>query len=202
MTPLPVTPLIVATQNSGKLQEFQHYLADLSWHLQLMPAELDIAETGITFAENAALKASQVAQHLAKWAIADDSGLEVAALNGAPGLYSARYGTSDGDRIQRLLRELGDNPNRQAQFVCVIAVANPQGEIVAQAEGICPGEILTKVSGSGGFGYDPIFFVPEMGLSFAQMTKSQKRQVSHRGRAIAQLLPQLERLRTTANPTT
>jgi XTP/dITP diphosphohydrolase len=189
-----VSPLVVATQNPGKLKEFQHHLSGISWELQMMPSSLDVEETGKTFMENACLKASQVAKALGQWAIADDSGLEVAALNGAPGVYSARYGQDDADRIARLLRELGDTIQRSAQFVCAIAVARPDGEIVEQAEGTCPGEILYEMQGRGGFGYDPVFYVPEMGLSYAEMTKDQKREISHRGRAIALLMPQLEKL--------
>jgi XTP/dITP diphosphohydrolase len=166
----------------------------------MMPSTLDIEETGQTFLENACLKASQVAMRLGLWAIADDSGLEVAALKGAPGVYSARYGSDDPGRIGRLLRELGDTKERAAQFVCAIAIANPQGKVVAKASGVCPGEILYEMQGRGGFGYDPIFYVPEMGLSFAEMTKDQKRQVSHRGRAITTLLPQLVQL--ASNPLT
>ncbi|HEY9826998.1 MAG TPA: RdgB/HAM1 family non-canonical purine NTP pyrophosphatase [Stenomitos sp.] len=191
-----MTSLVVATQNPGKLVEFQHHLSELPWTLEMMPRDLTVEETGSTFMENASLKASQVAQHLGMWAIADDSGLEVAALNGAPGVYSARYGPNDAERIARLLRELGDMTDRRAQFVCAIAIAQPDGAIVGQAEGICAGEILYEMQGRGGFGYDPIFFVPELGLSFAEMTKDQKRQVSHRGKAIANLLPQLKTLST------
>ena len=186
--------LIVATGNSGKLHEMQTYLTDPAWELTLKPDELDIEETGTTFLENAGLKASQVAKALGHWAIADDSGLEVAALNGAPGLYSARYGKTDDDRIARLLRELGDNSNRNAQFVCAIALARPDGTIVLQTQGICPGEILTAPRGSGGFGYDPIFYVPEQGMTYAEMPSDIKHKISHRGRAFADLLPQLKTL--------
>jgi XTP/dITP diphosphohydrolase len=189
-----VKPLVVATQNPGKLKEFQHHLKELSWPLKMMPTDLEVEETGQTFMENACLKASQVAKQLGQWAIADDSGLEVAALNSAPGVYSARYGQDDADRIARLLRELGDTLQRSAQFVCAIALARPDGEIVSQAEGICPGEILYEIQGRGGFGYDPVFYVPEMGLTYAEMSKDQKRDISHRGRAIALLLPQLKKL--------
>lgn len=186
--------LVVATQNPGKLVELQHHLSDLPWELQLMPSHLEIEETGQTFLENASLKASQVAQQMGQWAIADDSGLSVNALQGAPGVYSSRYGTDDANRIARLLRELGDTSDRTAQFVCAIAVARPDGEIVCHSEGVCPGEILYRTQGSGGFGYDPIFYVSAANLSFAEMTKDQKRQVSHRGKAIATLLPQLKQL--------
>ena len=191
-TTVPI--LVVATQNPGKLKEMQHHLSDLPWQLQLMPSDLDVEETGQTFMENACLKASQVAQRTGHWTIADDSGLSVDALQGAPGIYSARYGTDDADRINRLLRELSDTEHRQAKFVCAIAVAQPNGKIACQAEGDCPGEILAKPQGSSGFGYDPVFYVPTLQLSFAEMDKDQKRQVSHRGRAITALLPQLRQL--------
>jgi XTP/dITP diphosphohydrolase len=194
LSPTSVPILVVATQNPGKLTEMQHHLSGLPWELQIMPSHLEIEETGKTFLENATLKASQVAQQMGQWAIADDSGLAVDALQGAPGVYSARYGTDDADRIGRLLRELGDRPNRQAQFVCAIAVARPNGKIVCHSEGICPGEILYQPQGRGGFGYDPVFYVPAENLSFAEMSKDQKRQTSHRGKAIAALLPQLKQL--------
>lgn len=189
--------LIVATSNPGKLREMQAYLTDptLDWELSLKPAELEIEETGTTFLENACLKASQVAKTLGQWSIADDSGLAVDALEGAPGIYSARYGTTDANRIERLLHELGDNPNRQARFVCAVAVARPDGSIALQTEGICPGEILSAPVGEGGFGYDPIFYVPEVKLSFAEMPPELKHRISHRGRAFEALLPQLKELK-------
>ena len=187
-----MTILIVATGNPGKLREMQRYLRGLDWELELKPPELDVEETGTTFGENARLKASQVALATGQWAIADDSGLTVNALQGAPGVHSARYGTSDNDRIQRLLRELQGQRQRQAQFRCVVALARPDGSIALEAEGICPGEILVQPQGEGGFGYDPIFYVPELDLSFAEMTPEQKREVSHRGKAFATLLPLLQ----------
>lgn len=186
--------LIVATSNPGKLQEMQVYLTGQSWELKLKPAELEIEETGATFLENACLKASQVAQAMGEWSIADDSGLAVAALNGAPGLYSARYGADDRARIDRLLSELGDSPNRAATFVCAIALADPTGAIVLQTEGLCPGEILLAPRGSGGFGYDPIFYVPSQQMTFAEMPPKVKHEVSHRGLAFQQFLPQLKTL--------
>ncbi|MEC4807344.1 MAG: RdgB/HAM1 family non-canonical purine NTP pyrophosphatase [Jaaginema sp. PMC 1079.18] len=183
--------LIVATGNPGKLAEMQAYLGEYDIELALKPPEIDIAETGTTFAENATLKASQVAKMTKEWAIADDSGLAVDALNGAPGIYSARYGKTDAERIQRLLNELGNTSERTAQFVCALAIANPDGEIIYEAVGICPGEILTQPQGTGGFGYDPIFYVRSQQQTFAQMSPETKHQISHRGRAFAQLLPQL-----------
>ena len=189
-----MTPLVVATQNPGKLAEMQHYLAELPWQLQLMPTDLEIAETGDTFLANACLKASKVAQLTGEWAIADDSGLEVEALDGAPGIYSARYGRTDQERIQRLLNELGEELDRTARFVCVIALARPQGSIACHAEGICPGEILRAPRGSGGFGYDPIFYVPTQGKTFAELSPEMKREVSHRGLAFQALLPALHHI--------
>jgi XTP/dITP diphosphohydrolase len=180
--------LVVATGNPGKLKEMQAYLAALSWELTLKPEELDIEETGDTFAANACLKASYVAKNTGEWAIADDSGLEIEALNGAPGVYSARYAPTDKDRIARVLRELDNTQNRQAAFVCSVAIARPDGEIAYQSQGICPGEILYEPRGQGGFGYDPIFYVPEKKLTFAQMTPTEKKSLSHRGKAFASLL--------------
>jgi XTP/dITP diphosphohydrolase len=188
--------VIVATGNPGKLKEMQGYLDPLGWQLQLKPDDLDIEETGTTFLENARLKAAGVAKALGQWAIADDSGLEVDALGGAPGIYSARYADSDQARIDRLLKELADSGgcDRSAQFVCALALANPTGEIILETEGICPGEILTAPRGSGGFGYDPIFYVPTLSQSFAEMSSTQKDASSHRGIAFSQLLPALAEL--------
>ncbi|MGK7872720.1 MAG: RdgB/HAM1 family non-canonical purine NTP pyrophosphatase [Xenococcaceae cyanobacterium] len=186
--------LIVATSNPGKLREMQKYLTSLDWELQLKPDELEIEETGDTFMANACLKASQVASSVREWAIADDSGLAVDALNGAPGIYSARYGKTDQERIERLLRELGDTDNRQAQFVCAVAISRPDGSIALQTEGICRGEILKAPRGAGGFGYDPIFYVPQQQQTFAQMMPELKLQLSHRGKAFEALIPQLRRI--------
>jgi XTP/dITP diphosphohydrolase len=188
-----VKQLIVATGNPGKLQEMQAYLLDFPLELRLKPPELEIEETGTTFRENARLKASQVAKAMGEWAIADDSGLAVDALNGTPGLYSARYGSTDRDRIQRLLNELGERSERAAQFICALAIARPDGAIAIEAEGICRGEILSAPQGTGGFGYDPIFYVPEQQQTFAQMPSEVKHDLSHRGLAFAALLPQLRR---------
>ncbi|UZQ53506.1 RdgB/HAM1 family non-canonical purine NTP pyrophosphatase [Trichothermofontia sichuanensis B231] len=188
--------LVVATSNPGKLKELEAHLSTWDWQLQLKPAALAVEETGDSFAANACLKAATVAQATGQWAIADDSGLVVNALNGAPGIYSARYGATDTERIERLLRELGDATDRSAQFVCAIALARPDGMIAIQTEGVCTGEILRSPRGTGGFGYDPIFYVPEQGLTFAEMPPELKRSLSHRGRALtalAQALSQVSR---------
>lgn len=187
--------LVVATSNPGKLQEMQEYLNDCGWELTLQPPEIEIEETGTTFAENARLKASVVAKTLKKWAIADDSGLSVKVLNGAPGIYSARYAPTNQARIIKLLEELQDKKDRSAEFVCVVAIANPNGKIIIETEGVCKGEITTAPQGSSGFGYDPIFYVPEYQQTFAQMSPELKQQVSHRGQAFKQLLPQLSQIK-------
>lgn len=187
--------VIVATGNPGKLKEMQVYLTPLGWDLQLKPKEIDVDETGTTFMENARLKAREVAVATHQWAIADDSGLQVDALDGAPGLYSARYGKDDQDRINRVLRELDDIKDRSAQFVCALALACPDGTIALETKGICPGEILTKPRGSQGFGYDPIFYIPSQGKTFAEMSRQQKETHSHRGIAFAQIMDDLKQLR-------
>ncbi|WNZ46828.1 RdgB/HAM1 family non-canonical purine NTP pyrophosphatase [Leptolyngbya boryana CZ1] len=190
-----MTVLVVATGNPGKVKEIEPYLSGLNWELRLKPPELEMEETGTTFQENAAQKATQVAIATGQWAIADDSGLEVMALDGRPGVYSARYAESDQARIAKLLGELGDATDRRAQFVCAIAVAKPDGTIALLTEGFCPGEILTAPRGEGGFGYDPIFYVPEQGMTFSEMPLEVKQEISHRGRAFQAILPQMRALK-------
>lgn len=193
-TAVSMTTVIVATGNPGKLAELKDYLQVLDWELALKPEAIDVEETGKTFIENARLKASEVAIATGKWAIADDSGLSVAALGGAPGVYSARYGDSDKDRINRVLRELGNETDRRAEFVCAIALARPDGTIALETEGRCPGAILTEGQGAGGFGYDPIFYVTTQGKTFAEMSNTEKERYSHRGIAFDQLMPKLKAL--------
>ncbi len=190
-----MTTVVVATGNPGKLAELKDYLKELNWTLALKPEDIEVEETGETFIENARLKASEVAIATKSWAIADDSGLSVMALGGAPGVYSSRYGDSDAGRINRVLGELGDEANRQAEFVCAIALSKPDGTIALETEGRCPGLILTEGQGAGGFGYDPIFFVTAQGKTFAQMSNAEKERFSHRGIAFDQLMPKLRQLK-------
>jgi XTP/dITP diphosphohydrolase len=171
-------------------------LAALPLEIRPQPEGLEVEETGSTFAENAHLKATAVALATGCWALADDSGLAVDALGGAPGVHSARYAASDQERIARLLGELAAarGPERRASFTAALAVANPSGAIVLEVEGHCPGLILEAPRGSGGFGYDPVFLVPETGLTFAEMDKATKGRIGHRGRAFALLEPGLREL--------
>lgn len=187
--------VVVATGNPGKLKEMQAFLEDLGWELVLKPQEIEVDETGQTFLANARLKASAVAKATGQVAIADDSGLEIDALNGAPGIYSARYAPTPEDCIDRVLSELKAEPQRGAQFVCALAIAYPDGTIALETEGICRGQILQERRGTGGFGYDPIFYVPEVGKSFAEMSNAEKDTYSHRGVAFRQIMPQLRSLR-------
>jgi XTP/dITP diphosphohydrolase len=190
----PTTTLVIASGNAGKIREFDQLLAPLGFTIEPMPAGLDIEETGTTFAENARLKAVAVAQATGHWALADDSGLSVTALGGAPGVQSARYAASDAARIARLLRELAGAVDRSARFSAALAVAAPDGTVALEVEGHCPGLILEAPRGEGGFGYDPVFFVPEAGLTFAEMDKALKGRLGHRGRAFSLLAPRLEQL--------
>lgn len=186
-------PLILASSSPGKWREFNAFFQAHApaWELRRMPSEIEVEETGTTFAENALLKARAVAKSLGEWAIADDSGLAVEALGGVPGIHSARYAPKDAARIERLLREMEGIPNRRATFHCAIALVDPQGVVHALVEGVCSGEILTQPRGEGGFGYDPLFWVPEVGLTFAEMSPAQKEAIGHRGRALRALKAQL-----------
>ena len=139
--------LIIASGNPSKVAELQAMLAPVQLRVQQQPDGIDIEETGSSYLENARLKAAEVARLTGHWTLADDSGIAVDALGGAPGLYSARYGSSNDERIGRLLRELGDAPYRSASFHSAVAVANPDGQIELEAEGICRGEILLQPPG-------------------------------------------------------
>jgi XTP/dITP diphosphohydrolase len=183
--------LVAATRNKGKLREFRELLAGLPLEvvsLSIFPAIAEIEETGSSFAENAVIKAETVARHTGELALADDSGLEVDALSGNPGIYSARYagqGAGDDANNRKLLAELAAvaDTKRTARFRAAIAVAAPDLP-TRVAEGVCEGIIIHEPRGSGGFGYDPLFFVPEHGKSFAEMTPDEKNAISHRARAM------------------
>ena len=204
MTSQPLNTLVIASGNQGKIVEFTRLLAGLAFQIEPMPTGLEIEETGLTFTENARLKATSVARATGQWALADDSGLSVNALGGAPGVHSARYAASDGERISRLLKELalannaaeqkGLVADRSAHFSAALAVANPQGDIKLEVLGECHGLILEKPVGEGGFGYDPIFYVPEVGMSFAQMDPATKARLGHRGRAVDGLINGLRKI--------
>jgi len=193
-----VTDLLIATTNPGKIVEIQDLLEGLAFRL-LLPADLgirlEVAETGGTYAENAALKAVAFCAASGILTLADDSGLEVAALGGAPGLHSARYspqpGAKDADRRALLLRNLTGKPQPWlARFVCAVVIAAP-GAPLQIAEGECRSEILPEERGNNGFGYDPIFYLAGLGRTMAELTRSEKNTLSHRARAVQAALPVL-----------
>ncbi|HIK34684.1 MULTISPECIES: RdgB/HAM1 family non-canonical purine NTP pyrophosphatase [unclassified Thermosynechococcus] len=185
---MPVlTQAVLASHNAGKVREFQGWLQPWIGELLPLPPTIEIAETADSFVGNACLKAATAAKEMGEWAIADDSGLAVHALQGAPGIYSARYGATDTERIERLLREMAGVSDRTAEFICVIALARPDGTIAVTTEGRCAGEILTTPRGQGGFGYDPVFWVPSQQRTFAEMSPTEKQHVSHRGQALQRL---------------
>lgn len=194
--------IVLASRNAKKAIEISALLTPVGVEvlsLDQFPDAPTVAETGTTFAENAALKASQTAVATGEWALADDSGLIVDVLNGEPGVYSARYAgedATDADNNQKLLKALADvpGPKRSARFCCHLAVADPDGTIRASVEGYCRGRIIDDDRGSQGFGYDPLFLVPEFHKTFGQLSLLVKSQISHRAKAFHQLIPELKPL--------
>ena len=189
---------ILASQNKKKLVEMNDILS--AFGIEVVSAadagiHLDVEETGTTFAENAALKAEAICKASGMPAIADDSGLCVDALNGAPGVYSARYGgegLDDTGRYQLLLQNMRGMMDRRCKFVSAVCCVFPNGDRIT-AEGECPGTLAYAPQGTDGFGYDPIFFVPSLKKTFAQLTAEEKNAISHRGRAMQQFKTELER---------
>ena len=183
--------MVLASKNPHKLVEIQKIVERFDIQLVLeseLGVDIDVEETGTTFEENSLLKAKAVMEATGLPALADDSGIAVDALNGAPGVYSARYGFDDSlddwGRLQLLLKNTENVPDgqRQAQFVCVITLMTPEGQMI-QARGEVHGELLRAPAGTGGFGYDPIFYYPPLGKTLAEVAPEEKNQVSHRARA-------------------
>jgi XTP/dITP diphosphohydrolase len=193
--------IIVGTRNRKKREEIMEILAGLGLELQDLTAWPDapeVVEDGSTFDENARKKAVELARHLKNWVLGEDSGLVVPALNGRPGVYSARYAGKQGDdsaNNARLLAELAPLPDdrRAAYYVCTAALADPQGTVVAVTEGRCHGVITREPRGTGGFGYDPLFLIPEYHRTFGELSSTVKHALSHRARALAQLRPTFRR---------
>lgn len=181
---------VLASQNQHKLAEMRAILSAHGVEVALqgdLGLHVDVEETGTTFAENALLKARAVMEASGLPAIADDSGVCVDALNGAPGVYSARYGgpgLDDAGRYRLLLENMRGASSRTAHFTSAIACVFPNGDVI-EAEGVCPGSIGFAPVGDGGFGYDPVFFLPQLRKTYAQLTPEEKAAVSHRGKALA-----------------
>ena len=185
-----LTELVLASGNQGKIAEFQRLLEGLDILVHSMkeyPEIGEIIEDGASFAENALIKARAVCKATGKAALADDSGLMVDALDGAPGIYSARFAGEQHDdaannaKLLQLLEPVAD-ADRTGRFFCAIAIVLPDGREYT-VEGTCPGMILRELKGQGGFGYDPLFYVPDMGKTFAQLSMEEKNRISHRGQA-------------------
>ena len=186
--------LVIASGNAGKIREFEGLLKALPVNVRPQPEGLEVEETGTTFAANARLKAIAVARATGEWALADDSGLSVDALDGAPGVHSARYAPTDPERIARLLTALNGSSQRKAHFCAALCIAAPDGRVLLEVEGRCQGQITRTARGEQGFGYDSIFEVDGTELTFAEMPLAEKKQHGHRGRAFAALEPQLREL--------
>ncbi len=197
-----MTKLLVATHNQGKVTEFAEILQDLAieWlSLDDVGVGQDVEETGRTFRENSVLKARAYAAETGLLTLADDSGLAVDALDGAPGVYTARYGGEGLTAVQRYQKLLNDiknvpEPRRTARFRCVIVLAAPDGTILGESEGVCEGRIALEPVGDNGFGYDPVFYLPQFNKTMAQLPAAQKHQISHRGQAVQAIVPRLRKL--------
>jgi len=193
--------VIIATKNKGKAKDFEAIFKPYGYQvltLHDVAEDMDVEETGTTFEENAILKAEALSQRLQTFVLADDSGLAIDALNGAPGVYSARYAgeeKSDEANMDKVLEELAEVPDNQrsARFCCAIALAGPDME-TKTAFGTCEGIIAHDKKGNNGFGYDPIFFVPELGKMMAELQPSEKAAISHRGNAIKKIEAELPNL--------
>ncbi len=188
--------IVIASKNKGKIREIRQIYADLPVSIVEVPDLPEVVEDGATFEENARKKAVSAARHSGRWALADDSGLEVDALGGAPGIHSARWsGGGDEANNDKLLAELAGvaAPARTARYRAVVAVADPDGRIVAEAEGVCEGLIGFERRGTGGFGYDPLFIVPPYGRTMAELPPEVKNALSHRGQALRRLREPLTR---------
>ncbi len=193
-----VTHLTIATQNAGKMDELRALLSDLPLVLRPADGMPEVEETGSTFSENAELKARAAAEWSGGWALADDSGLEVDALNGGPGVHSNRFAggnTTEADRNAALLQLLKETPaeRRTARYRAAIAIAAPDGRVWI-SEGAFEGRIVDEARGTNGFGYDPHFFVPEHGCTVGEMDPALKNRISHRARALIRAREILERI--------
>ena len=186
-------PLVIASGNKGKIGEFKKLLEDFPIDLLTQPVGFEIEETGSTFMENARIKAIAVSQATGNLSLADDSGLSVEALGGAPGIYSSRYASSDKQRIEKLLAELKPFSNRKAKFECALCIASGE-KVLIEVSGFCEGLITFFPKGENGFGYDPIFEVSGLGETYAEMDHEKKKHIGHRGNAFKLLIPELKKL--------
>lgn len=184
--------LLIATRNKGKFLEIKKALQDLPFdilslnEIKTVPEDFEVEETGNSFLENATLKAKKFGEMTGLMILADDSGLEVEVLGSRPGVFSSRYGINDKHRNQKLLKELEGIqwPKRDAQFRCVVAIFDPKTKKIRTCEGVCRGKITETPKGKYGFGFDPIFYIPKLGKTTAQLKPEEKNKISHRGKAL------------------
>ena len=183
--------LYLASKNKGKIEEYKKLLLRVNCQLLLQPESIEVEENGLTFRENAIKKASIVSKETNNYAIADDSGICIDALDGKPGIFSSRYAENDQKRIEKVLNELDGEKNRGAFFVANICVCSPYGEVILESEAKCYGNIIFEPRGKNGFGYDPIFGESSSKLTFAEMNNEIKDLCSHRAKALKKIIPQL-----------
>ena len=186
-----LSKIVFASKNKGKISEVKQLFSNINIEILPVPDKFEAVENGQTFLDNAIIKAVEAAKLTKKFALADDSGLIVDALGGLPGVHSSRYAEgTDGDRITKLLKEMEtiEEGKRQARFICSMVLVTPDAEILHSTSGICEGNIISKCKGLGGFGFDPVFFLPELNMTMAEIPMETKNTISHRSKALKQML--------------
>ena len=185
--------IVLASSNEHKVKEINAISQEYKIEFILPPSDFNPEENGTTFEENSAIKAKEAWKIARTWTLADDSGLCIDYLDGAPGIFSARYAETPQARINRVLKEMEGIENRSARFKCAMTLINPTGEIVFTYTGICEGEIIKEQRGINGFGYDPIFLIKDSYSTMAELSEEEKNKISHRGKALLAVLEYLEK---------
>jgi len=180
--------IVLATQNKNKLKEMQAIFNNFEIEIVSPPEGFDPVEDGKTFFDNSFIKAKAAAKIMNLPALADDSGLEIEALGGEPGVYSARWANTNDERIEKAINSLRGNINRNAQFVCEITLVDKDGNLLNSTKGVCKGQLLEERKGNQGFGYDPVFFISELGKTMAELSLDEKNRISHRSIALRAML--------------
>lgn len=189
-----IKKIVFASKNKGKIREVRQLFSSIDVEIVEAPENFDAIEDGETFLDNAIIKAREAARLTGNITLADDSGLIVDALNGRPGVHSSRYAKDDQSRIVKLLNEMKDIPDgaRQARFVCSMVLVAPDASIEHSTSGVCEGNIIFEPKGKDGFGFDPVFFVPEVNMTMAEIPLEKKNTISHRAKALTQMLKWIE----------
>lgn len=189
-----IKKIVFASKNKGKVKEVKQLFAGIDVEVVEVPNDFHAVEDGESFLDNAIIKAKEAVKLTGNITLADDSGLIVDALDGRPGVHSSRYAEGDLSRIEKLLKEMEDVPEekRQARFVCSMALVNSDGDLMHSTSGICEGKIIFEPKGKDGFGFDPVFFVPEINMTMAEIPLEKKNTLSHRAKALRQMLKWIE----------